>query len=137
MNPPNTEWVGVDFDGTLAIYRDGMGPTELGEPLAPMVARVKAWLADGIDVQIVTARVADSAWNRNRRKQVDAALAIEKWCYVHLGVGLKVRADKDQYMRELWDDRARQVEYNTGDDSINAAVEKAYQMGYDHGLKDA
>ena len=38
-------WIGVDLDGTLAEYLGWQGMGHIGEPIAPMVERVKAWLA--------------------------------------------------------------------------------------------
>lgn len=93
-------WIGVDFDGTLAEYST---PTA-GRPIAPMVARVKAWLADGVEVRIVTARAG----------LPDMIPAVEAWCEQHIGRRLPVTDRKDFGMIELWDDRAVQVITNTG-----------------------
>ena len=102
-------WIGVDLDGTLAHYDEWEGIEYIGEPIAPMVNRVKAWLADGIDVRIFTARVGGSA---------DLAAAarrpIERWCLEHIGRILPITATKDFGLYQLWDDRAVQVECNTG-----------------------
>jgi DNA-binding NtrC family response regulator len=97
-------WIGVDLDRTLAHYDEWRGEEHIGAPIAPMVERVKAWLAEGREVRIVTAR-ADSA--------VSVA-AIQSWCLDHIGVALPVTASKDYLMVEIWDDRAVQVEPNTG-----------------------
>mgnify|MGYP002359403194 CR=1 FL=1 len=98
-----TPWIGVDFDGTLATYEGDQFPA-CGEPIPLMVGRVKQWLAEGKDVQIVTAR-ADKP---------EHITPVEDWCETHLGHRLPVRADKDFMMIELWDDRAKQVIPNTG-----------------------
>ncbi|HEV7674386.1 MAG TPA: hypothetical protein VGQ12_07640 [Candidatus Angelobacter sp.] len=50
-------WIGVDLDGTLAHYAGWKGPEHIGEPIMPMVERVKGWLAEGKTVKIFTARV--------------------------------------------------------------------------------
>lgn len=100
-------WIGVDFDGTLATYEKGMAP-KLGEPIPEMVERVRGWLDQGFDVQIVTARVTHPAFTDEDRWR------LEQWCYTHLGAVLPIRSDKDWMMIELWDDRAVQVETNTG-----------------------
>lgn len=50
-------WIGVDLDGTLAVYNGWVAPTHIGEPVVPMLERVKAWLAEGREVRIMTARV--------------------------------------------------------------------------------
>jgi hypothetical protein len=53
-------WIGVDLDGTLAHYSEWKGPDSIGEPVPLMLARVKEWLAKGLEVRIVTARAGDS-----------------------------------------------------------------------------
>jgi hypothetical protein len=97
-------WIGVDLDGTLATYGGWKGPDDIGEPIAPMVERVKAWLAAGKEVRIFTAR----AYLPEQIPPVKA------WCLRHLGQELPVVNTKDLSMIELWDDRCVQVEINTG-----------------------
>lgn len=53
-----TGWIGVDLDGTLAKYGERQWPDHIGEPIAPMVERIKQWLKQGVEVKIFTARVA-------------------------------------------------------------------------------
>ena len=103
---PNGGWVGVDLDGTLAEYHGWSGPNHIGAPVPAMLARVKRWLAEGREVRIFTARIASG--------DPFARDAIEAWCVEHIGVRLEVTATKDLAMIELWDDRAVQVEANTG-----------------------
>lgn len=98
-------WIGVDLDGTLAHYDEWAGIDNIGEPIPAMVERVKQWLADGIEVRIVTARVG----NGQR-----AIFYIEQWLADVFGQVLPVTATKDFKMIELWDDRCVQVEKNTG-----------------------
>jgi hypothetical protein len=100
-------WIGVDFDGTLATYHGWRDDGGLGEPVPAMVERVKAWVNDGQEVRIFTARMASRDSERQRR-------AIESWCMEHLGFTVAVTNVKDFRMRELWDDRAVSVELNTG-----------------------
>jgi hypothetical protein len=112
-------WIGVDFDGTLATYEGWQG-TKLGKPIPRMVNRVKQWLAEGKEVRIMTARVSgrneasrlkngEEMWLAN-----DHEIAIQNWCIEHIGRSLPVTAEKDFEMKELWDDRAVSVEFNTG-----------------------
>jgi hypothetical protein len=116
-------WIGVDLDGTLAHYDGWKGIGHIGEPIAPMVARVKRWLADGQSVKIFTARVdggevAISMGDANGVAHKDVTLVrlyIEAWCLEHLGLVLPVTNVKDYAMIELWDDRAVQVITNTGE----------------------
>lgn len=97
-------WIGVDLDGTLAEYDGWKGPDHIGEPVPSMAFRVRKWLADGRDVRIFTARASVP-------EQVPPVRA---WCERHFGVALAVTNVKDFAMVELWDDRAVQVEPNTG-----------------------
>jgi hypothetical protein len=99
-------WIGVDLDGTLAHYGGWISPDHIGEPIQPMVDRVKAWLSVGTEVRIFTAR----AW----KASPEDIKTIEDWCEKHIGHRLKVTCEKDYGMIELWDDRAIQVEFNTG-----------------------
>ena len=103
-------WIGVDLDGTLVKYGDGaFHPAKVGEPIPAMLERVKDWLDAGIQVKVFTARVSSSSAMRE-----EARAAITAWTLKHLGVELEVTAEKDYGMIELWDDRAIQVEHNTG-----------------------
>lgn len=99
-------WIAVDLDGTLAHYDGWKGIDHIGEPVPLMVARVKAWLADGRDVRIFTARVADGA--------IETRTFIVEWCAKHIGQALPITNVKDFGMVELWDDRCVQIELNTG-----------------------
>ncbi len=101
-------WIGVDLDGTLAEYHGWKGVEHIGAPIQPMLDRVKCWLAEGKDVRIFTARVGD------RRQKMQATHYIMRWCEKHIGQPLAVTNVKDFGMVELWDDRAVQVEMNTG-----------------------
>ena len=97
-------WIGVDFDGTLAEYHGYAPGRRYGEPIEPMMERVRKWLGDGVTVKIVTARAADP----------DEARAVQDWCERHGLPRLEVTDRKDFAMIELWDDRAIQIEMNTG-----------------------
>lgn len=129
-------WIGVDFDGTLATYTKWEGPTVVGEPIPLMVARVKQWIAEGKDVRIFTARVYPlglvhthevivpfdalhmirevGLLTHNILTAYASVEAIRKWCQLHLGKVLPITCVKDFSMYQLWDDRAVQVESNTG-----------------------
>jgi hypothetical protein len=101
-------WIGVDLDGTLAKYDRWRGAEHIGDPIPLMVARVQDWIAKGREVRIFTARMGDQATADVSRP------AIEAWCREHIGRALPVTNVKDMAMAELWDDRAVQVEPNTG-----------------------
>lgn len=100
-------WIGVDLDGTLAVYDEWRGVEHIGEPIPAMVERVKYWLESGIDVRIFTARVYGDG-------RADALRPIEAWCAEHIGVVLPVTCQKDYGMVQLWDDRCVPVIPNTG-----------------------
>ena len=99
-------WVGVDLDGTLARY-DGWKEGVIGEPITLMQARVREWLARGIEVRIMTARASGDGAERE-------ISLIKRWCQEHLGQELEVTCCKDYQMVEIWDDRAVRVVKNTG-----------------------
>lgn len=110
LNIGHGEWIGVDFDGTLAHYESKQFPA-LGNPVLAMVSRVKAWHAQGIEVRIVTARVG---LRRPDNERIEQTLLIQEWCQKHLGFKPRVVCDKDFDMAVLFDDRCIQVEKNTG-----------------------
>lgn len=112
-------WIGVDLDGTLAEYHGWNGvPNDnggIGEPIEEMRLRVVDWLAEGKDVRIFTARVAPVGRTPDSIVQMQKQYGfIMEWCAEHLGRPLPVTCQKDMAMIELWDDRAVQVEKNTG-----------------------
>lgn len=104
-------WIGVDLDGTLAVYEGWVGEEYIGPPIEKMAARIRAWVSQGIEVRILTARVDGFKGELAADK---AREAIEKWCLIHLGFTLPITCSKDMRMIELWDDRAVQVIPNTG-----------------------
>lgn len=107
MNNENLGWIGVDLDGTLAVYKGWNGPEHIGEPIPIMIDRVKLWIQEGKNVKIFTARVSDDPYGH-------AEAAIKNFCEIHIGTILPITNIKDYNMIELWDDRAIQLESNTG-----------------------
>jgi hypothetical protein len=117
-------WYGVDLDGTLARWcpnDQGMDPLKIGEPVPAMVRRVQRWLKEGRTVRIVTARMAvfDSQYPTPRSSisnptAWEVELAIRNWTQKHIGTTLSATCCKDCWMVELWDDRAVEVEKDTG-----------------------
>jgi len=102
-------WIGVDFDGTLVHDRGKDSIDKFGDPIWPMVEKVKALLEAGREVRIFTARVAGGEW-----PPLEAAMHIRNWCRRYLGRELEITCKKDQHMDELWDDRAVRVVRNAG-----------------------
>lgn len=113
-NVQDNGWIGVDLDGTLAVYTTWQGPTHIGEPIKPMVERVKGWLESGREVRVFTARVSTAHWDRSDETVELITEAIAQWTEEHIGQRLVATCVKDFHMIELWDDRAVQVEMNTG-----------------------
>lgn len=107
-------WIGVDLDGTLAHYDEWLGPHHIGDPIEPMVERIRAWQASGLEVRIFTARASDY---RHRR-------FVELWLERHGLVELKVTNQKDYGMIELWDDRCVQIQANTGEPVLSRHQEE-------------
>lgn len=130
--------IAVDLDGTLAFYDKYRGPTTIGEPVKPMVDRVRRWLGEGHKVIIFTARVDAGNGYRQRspyiklsREELRAQIvkAIEDWCLEHLGEKLEITNQKDHRMSEFWDDRAVAVERNTGKILSAVQVKAAFRRG--------
>ena len=111
----NKGWIAVDLDGTLAHYDGWKGTAHIGEPVPRMLARVKAWLAEGKDVRIFTARVSPVSCSINNEKVEDVRNRIFEWCHTHIGQAISITHEKDLSMIELWDDRCVQVIPNTGE----------------------
>jgi len=102
-------WIGVDLDRTLAHYDGWKGPGHIGEPLAPMMVRVRTWLDEGRTVKIFTARIAVPEPDRSKVIKV-----IHEWLESHGLPRLDITNVKDLAMEQLWDDIAVQVIPNTG-----------------------
>lgn len=102
-------WIGVDLDGTLAVYHGWQGAEHIGPPIERMAQRVRQWLKEGREVRIMTARVCPGKADRQ-----DCIAVIDAWCIEHFGHVIPTTHEKDTSMLELWDDRAVQVIPNTG-----------------------
>lgn len=124
-------WIGVDLDGTMFTYYEWVGWNVFGEPIKPMIDRIKAWLVAGVEVRIVTARIGLPLYmghtpmlsNTSGRtclvtgekfSDADMAAAIGRHCQKYGLPALPVQCYKDINMIELWDDRTIQVVANTG-----------------------
>lgn len=118
----NEGWIGVDLDGTLAIYNGWKPDDSIGEPIPLMIERVKGWIKEDKKVKIVTARVCISnEYSLESEKSATVSFSltqtklIRKWCKEHIGRVLPVTCQKDFNMIELWDDRVVRVKTNTGE----------------------
>lgn len=96
---PADNWIGFDFDGTLA-RTDNPGhfepPYPLGEPFPEMLKAVRTLLDQGVAVKIFTARACEPA----------AIPVVQNWTEKH-GLGrLDVTNQKDYHLIRFYDDRA-------------------------------
>lgn len=94
----------MDLDGTMAKDNGWKGIEHIGKPIDKMVERVKRWLKQGKTVKVFTARAEDPK----------SKPYIKDFCREVFGKVLPITNKKDKWMVELWDDRARRVEKNTG-----------------------
>ncbi len=97
-------WIGVDLDGTLASHDLNSSMVTIGAPVPLMMERVRQMIEQGHRVKIFTARAQDS----------DQVLLIRKWLEKNGLPALEITNIKDYNMIKLFDDRAVQVERNTG-----------------------
>ena len=97
-------WIGVDLDGTLAFHDANSPMIRIGAPVPLMFKRVKSMITQGYRVKIFTARANDSEQIR----------LIRKWLLKNDLPALEITNIKDYNMIKLFDDRAVQVETNTG-----------------------
>jgi hypothetical protein len=124
-------WIGIDLDRTIAVYKEFINPMHIGEPIPEMVDRVKKLLTEGkYKVKIFTARVSDL------EQAKEAIPAIQEWCLKHIGQVLEITCMKDFGCIEVWDDRAKQVDPNTGIFSSKIYYKAGYQAGYTKGYQD-
>lgn len=109
-------WIGVDLDGTLAHHGEWRGHKHIGEPIMPMVERVRSWVREGQEVRIMTARAyAPNQHPEALRELQEVVTTIQDWLET-LGLPrLRVTCQKDYAMVALYDDRAIQVRTNTGE----------------------
>jgi hypothetical protein len=103
-------WIGVDLDGTLVVHDHATFHfAKIGEPIPAMIRRVNIWLEEGRDVRLFTARFGLPPSERSQ-----FLVAWANFSMTHFSRILPVTDRKDFEMLELWDDRAVQVEFNTG-----------------------
>lgn len=102
-------WIGVDLDGTLAEEQKPFQEYGIGAPVPAMVKKVQDAIALGELVKVFTARLAVP--ETHDRLQV----VIREWTKKFVGVPLDSTCVKDPGMKEIWDDRARQVVKDTGE----------------------
>lgn len=109
-----TGWLGFDLDGTLAEYDGFKGAGIIGRPIPSMVKLIKGYIEGGVTCKIFTARVWSDGTAKRDKEAALARSAIQNWSLEHIGWILDVTCQKDYGMWALFDDRAIQVEKNTG-----------------------
>lgn len=108
------QWVGFDLDGTLATYDKFISWDHIGEPITAMVDKVKELLGKGIKCKILTARASEESRSLNNITFQQIERVIKDWCAKHIGQELEVVSEKGALMIAFYDDKAIQVEMNTG-----------------------
>ena len=102
-------WYGVDLDATLAEHvpcKFHRRIKAIGKPIPRMVERIQGLLNEGKNVKIFTARAVHGVPEKKR---------IQLWLMERANLPpLEVTNVKDPGLVELYDDRAVQVEPNTG-----------------------
>ncbi len=128
-------WIGCDLDGTLAEWHNWVKWNNIGKPIPSMVERIRQHLANGEDVRIYTARISGDPSKQSVCRasgelftDEDMVKAIQLWTQEHLGRRLPVTCQKDYMMVFAYDDRAVQVESNTGR-LVQEMQEKAAEGG--------
>lgn len=152
------KWL-VDFDGTLVKYDKWVSCEHIGEPIQPMIDRVKMWLKQGREVVIFTARaypvgiayeytgMTPEAYVARMKEAQQAIKAIALWSIDTFGRALPVMCWKDYHAVEVWDDRAVQIIPNEGLRADNHdkpgefvscnEFDKGYSAGYTSGYAEA
>lgn len=106
-------WWGFDVDKTIAVDHGGTRGGVIGEPIKPLIRRMKYYLRTGRKVAIVTARVHPS--EPDAAEQYATVRSFLKRNFTPAeGDAIDIRSDKDRHMIELFDDRAAQVIPNKG-----------------------
>lgn len=119
-------WIGVDWDRTLVEYHtnpNGYDPLHMGEPLWPMVARIKDWLAVGMQVKIFTARASGFNLENERERSLKSLVIQTMQDHMENVMGLprlQVTNEKDYLCEAIYDDIAIGMIPNTGQTAMSA-----------------
>lgn len=116
--------IALDLDLTLAQY-DGKDIFHVGEPIKPMVDKVKKWLEKGYKVSIFTARVAPSGAEGVRTDKFikNQYKIITEFLLANGLPELEITAVKHSKFDFFVDDKAIPIEKNTGKWSTQLKVE--------------
>jgi hypothetical protein len=122
------ESIAVDLDRVLAYYDPESDiDNTIGDPIDKMVDRVRDWLKQGKKVKIFTARAS----------QADQVDLIQQWLKDNNLPDLDITNIKLPEFEEFWDDKAKQVVFNTGllaidiEEAIDNIIKKRYTVYLD------
>ena len=113
-------WIGVDLDGTLALYGEWHGIEHIGDPVPKVVWLVRKLMDKGYNVKVFTARVSNGP---------EAIPPIQTWVKKHIGVDLDVTNVKTPGCILMIDDRATHCTFNSGHTHIRE-IEKILCRGW-------
>lgn len=94
-----------DLDGTLSKHMGHKGYEVIGEPVMPMISKLKDFLERGYGVKIFTARA----------NIPESIPFVKEWIKEHIGKDLEVTNIKGIDCVAIYDDRAYRVKANTGE----------------------
>ena len=101
--------IALDLDKTLAFHESKWGISKIGDPILPMVDKVKEWLSKGYKITIFTVRM------NNTGEVLETQIAMIKEFLIGAGLpNLPKTATKQRDFSHFVDDRAYHVERNTG-----------------------
>lgn len=105
--------IAIDLDKTLAFHESSWGVSRVGEPIVPMVEKVKEWLTKGYKVTIFTSRVNE--FDRSSKKEIDEQVKMIEEFLNRAGLPLlPITSIKRRYFTHYVDDRSYHVERNLG-----------------------
>lgn len=118
-------WIGVDWDRTLVEYStdpNGYNPFKHGDPLFPMVARIKDWLSVGKNVKIFSARASGFPdTEEGRALKLKVIESMQDHMVNAMGLPrLQVTCEKDYLCEAIYDDIAISMIPNTGQVALPA-----------------
>lgn len=108
------DYIGIDFDATLAHRKSGDSNRVLGEPIPQMLERVKSYVNNNIRVKIFTARAAHTG-----KALVSQLYLLRNWMHKYGLPELEISNVKCDKLRLLIDDKACRCEKNTGNIIFN------------------
>lgn len=125
-------WWGFDIDKTAFTDEGGTRGGVIGEPIMPIIRRIKWFLRVGRKVSIVTARVHPSESDRDEQIMTVRGALVKALGQDRANM-IDIRSDKDRHMIDLYDDRAKQVIPNKGilvQNELRRAIQALQKIAY-------